>query len=71
MELNGTGSVSYSNYKNAMDYSMAVAGKAKDFTKQQGAAALTLINSATQVSKVSGAEALGSSMYGSKIDITA
>lgn len=69
MEINGSGGSFYANYKTGMDYAVAVAGKAKSFAQQQGAAALTLIDSASRVNQSSGAEALGARSFGSKIDV--
>lgn len=69
MEINGSGGSFYANYKTGMDYAVTVAGKAKNFAQQQGTAALTLIDSASQISKASGAEALGARTSGSKIDV--
>lgn len=54
-----------------MDYATAVANKAKDFTKQQGNAALALINSVDATAKASGANLAADRGYGTLLDVSA
>lgn len=64
-------SLSSSSALTGMDYAVSAAGKAKQYVRQQGQAALQLIDSATKVSSVSGSDMAAARGYGSIVDISA